>query len=95
MQDNDWGLIQFGTAEEARGDYAHDIQRQQELDEMKTYEVQWVRVEHQVTLIEVQAKNEEDAAKKAQEIARSSGFEDYEYDVVYADEFANDVEEVK
>lgn len=62
---------------------------------MKTYEVQWVRVEHQVTLIEVQAKDEGDAVKKAQEIARSSGFEDYEYDVVYADEFANDVEEVK
>ena len=95
MQDDDWGLIQFGTAEEARGDYDHDIQRQQEIDEMKTYEVQWVRVEHQVTLIEVQADNEEDAAKKAQEIARSAGFEDYEYDVVYADEFANDVEEVK
>ena len=93
--DDDWGLIQFGTAEEARGDYDHDIQRQQELDEMKTYEVQWVRVEHQVTLIEVQAENEEDAAKKAQEIARSAGFEDYEYDVVYADEFVNDVEEVK
>ena len=62
---------------------------------MKTYEVQWVRVEHQVTLIEVQAENEEDAAKKAQEVARSAGFEDYEYDVVYADEFVNDVEEVK
>lgn len=62
---------------------------------MKTYEVQWVRVEHQVTLIEVQAENEEDAAKKAQEVARIAGFEDYEYDVVYADEFVNDVEEVK
>ena len=87
--------VRFGTPEEARGDYDHDIQRQQELDEMKTYEVQWVRVEHQVTLIEVQANDEEDAAKKAQEIARSAGFEDYEYDVVYADEFVNDVEEVK
>ena len=91
---DDWQVV-FGTPEEARGDYDHDIQRQQELDEMKTYEVQWVRVEHQVTLIEVQAKDEEDAAKKAQEIARSNGFEDYEYDVVYADEFVNDVEEIK
>ena len=26
-------LIQFGTAEEAEGDYRHDVQRQQELDE--------------------------------------------------------------
>lgn len=95
MQDDDWWLVRCGTAEEARGDYDHDIQRQKELDEMKTYEVQWVRVEHQVTLIEVLAENEEDAAKKAQEVARSAGFEDYEYDVVYADEFANDVEEVK
>lgn len=62
---------------------------------MKTYEVQWVRVEHQVTLIEVQAKDEEEAATIAREIAGSHGFEDYEYDVVYADEFVNDVEEVK
>ena len=59
------------------------------------YEVQWVRVEHQVTLIEVDAKNETEAAKKAQEIARSNGFEDYEYDVVYADEFVNDINEVE
>ena len=62
---------------------------------MKTYEVQWVRVEHQVTLIEVQAKNETEAAEKAQKIARSSGFEDYEFDVVYADEFVNDISEVE
>lgn len=33
MQDDDWGLIQFGTAEEARGDYDHDIQRQKDLDD--------------------------------------------------------------
>ena len=62
---------------------------------MKTYEVQWVRVEHQATLIEVQAKNETEAAEKAQKIARSNGFEDYEYDVVYADEFVNDINEVE
>ena len=30
---DDWWLIQFGTAEEARGDYDHDVQRQRELDE--------------------------------------------------------------
>ena len=30
--DNPW-LIQCGTAEEARGDYDHDVQRQRELDE--------------------------------------------------------------
>lgn len=59
------------------------------------YEVQWVRVEHQVTLIEVDAENETEAAEKAQKIARSNGFEDYEYDVVYADEFVNDINEVE
>ena len=59
------------------------------------YEVQWVRVEHQVTLIEVDAENETEAAEKAQKIARSNGFEDYEYDVVYADEFVNDINEVQ
>lgn len=36
MQDDDWGLIQFGTAEEARGDYDHDQMKQQQLDEGET-----------------------------------------------------------
>lgn len=63
--------------------------------EMKTYEVQWVRVEHQVYTIEVQAEDEEDAAKKAKELARSESFDSDDYEVVYADEFVNDVEEVK
>ena len=94
-RDDDYWLVQCGTAEEARGDYDHDIQRQREIDEMKTYEVQWVRVEHQVAIIEVQAEDEEDATEKAREIARSTAIEDYEFDVVYADEFVNDVEEVK
>ena len=62
---------------------------------MKTYEVQWVRVEHQVAIIEVQAKDEAEAHTKAVEIARSNAIEDYEFDVVYADEFVNDVEEVE
>ena len=62
---------------------------------MKTYEVQWVRVEHQVYTIEVQAEDEEDAAKKAKELARSEPFDSDDYEVVYADEFVNDVEEVK
>ena len=62
---------------------------------MKTYEVQWVRVEHQVTLIEVQANDEEDAAEKARAFARSEEFSVFDHEVVYADEFVNDVEEVK
>ena len=31
--ENPWWVIQCGTAEEARGDYDHDVQRQRELDE--------------------------------------------------------------
>lgn len=62
---------------------------------MKTYEVQWVRVEHQVAIIEVQAKDEAEAHTKAVEVARSNAIEDYEFDVVYADEFVNDINEVE
>ena len=63
--------------------------------EMKTYEVQWVRVEHKVAVIEVHAQNPEDAADAAREVIKNNGLEDYELEVVYADEFINDVEEVK
>ena len=33
MNDDDYWLVQCGTAEEARGDYDHDQMKQQELDE--------------------------------------------------------------
>jgi hypothetical protein len=32
-EDDDDTRVQFGTPEEARGDYDHDVMRQQELDE--------------------------------------------------------------
>ena len=59
------------------------------------YEVQWVRVEHKVALIEVDAKDKNEAHVKAVEIARSNAIKDYEFDVVYADEFVNDINEVQ
>lgn len=62
---------------------------------MKTYEVQWVRVEHQATLIEVQAHDKNEAHTKAVAFARSSAFDADDYDVVYADEFVNDINEVE
>lgn len=31
--ENPWWLIKCGTAEEARGDYEYDVQKQRELDE--------------------------------------------------------------
>ena len=61
---------------------------------MKTYEVQWVRVEHQAYTITVKAKNKNEAQNKAVVFARSIDFDADDYEVVYADEFVNDVEEV-
>jgi len=58
----------------------------------KTYEVQWVRVEHHVALIQVKADNRDEAVKQARAIAMSNAIEEYETDLVYAEEFANDVE---
>jgi len=37
MSDDDWWRIEFGTPEEARGDYDHDIAKQQEVD-TQTYQ---------------------------------------------------------
>ncbi len=43
--------------------------------EMKTYEVQFVRVEHKVAVIEVHAQNPEDAADVAREVIKHNGLE--------------------
>ena len=37
MSDDDYWLVQCGTAEEARGDYDHDIKKQEEVD-TQTYQ---------------------------------------------------------
>lgn len=36
---SEWYEVQAGTPEEARGDYEHDLQKQREVDAMKTYRV--------------------------------------------------------
>ena len=58
---------------------------------MKKYTVQFVRIEHQVYTLEVEAED----AEQAEELASESfdGSEDYK--VVHAEEFVQDVEEVK
>ena len=61
---------------------------------MSKYRVQWVRVEHQVWEVEIEAADEDEANAKAKQFARSKEFEQIagDYEVVYADEFINDVE---
>ena len=58
---------------------------------MKKYIVQYVRIEHQVYFLEVEAED----ADEAEEIACENfdGSEDYK--VVHAEEFVQEVEEVK
>lgn len=51
------------------------------------YQVQYVRIENHLYLIEVEAENEKEAEKKASE--EFSGSENYE--VVHAEEFVRDV----
>jgi len=56
---------------------------------MKKYEVQYVRVEHQVYFLEVEAEDEEHA-----EIVACETFEGGEdYKVVHAEEFIQEVKE--
>jgi hypothetical protein len=58
---------------------------------MKKFLVQYVRVEHQVYFLEVEAEDEEHAESVA--AIEFTGSEDYE--VVHAEEFINQVDEVE
>jgi RNase P/RNase MRP subunit POP5 len=58
---------------------------------MKKFKVPYVRIEHQVTFFEVEAEDEIQAEEMVREIRTS--LESYE--VVYAEEFIQDIEEIK
>jgi hypothetical protein len=58
---------------------------------MKKFKVPYVRIEHQVTFFEVEAEDEIQAEEMVREIRTS--LENYE--VVYAEEFIQDIEEIK
>jgi hypothetical protein len=58
---------------------------------MKTFLVQYVRIEHQVYFLEVEAEDEHHAEDVASE--EFNGSENYK--VVHAEEFINQVDEIK
>jgi hypothetical protein len=58
---------------------------------MKTYEVQYVRIEHQVYFLEVEAEDEDHAEDVASK--EFTGSENYK--VVHAEEFIQEVKEKK
>jgi hypothetical protein len=58
---------------------------------MKKFKVPYVRIEHQVTFFEVEAEDEIQAEEMVREI--HTGLENYE--VVHAEEFIQDIEEIK
>lgn len=58
---------------------------------MKTYQVQYVRIEHQVYFMEIEAETEEEAEEIAEDEFDGSG----DYKVVHAEEFIQDTKEVK
>jgi hypothetical protein len=58
---------------------------------MNKYQVHYVRIEHQVYLLEVEANSKEEAEEIA--IEEFSGSENY--NVVHAEEFINQVDEIK
>ena len=61
---------------------------------MKTFKVPYVRIEHQVTFFEVEAEDEESAEEKARELYSGSD-QAFNYEVVHAEEFIQDIEEIK
>jgi hypothetical protein len=58
---------------------------------MKKFLVQYVRIEHQVYFLEVEAEDETDAENVASD--QFNGSENYK--VVHAEEFINQVDEIK
>jgi hypothetical protein len=58
---------------------------------MKTYQVQYVRIEHQVYFLEIEAESEDEAEEIAEDEFDGSG----EYKVVHAEEFIQEVKEKK
>jgi hypothetical protein len=63
---------------------------------MKKYDVHYVRIEHQLYLIEVEADSKDEAEEKAEKLFCDDGLEDYDnYKVVHAEEFVNQIDEVE
>lgn len=60
-------------------------------DDMKTFRVAYVRIEHQVYYLEVCAENE----AQAEEIAEEQFTGSENYDLVHAEEFINQVDEIE
>ena len=58
---------------------------------MKKYKVPYVRIEHQVYFLEIEAENEDEAEELALETFDGSE----PYTVVHAEEFIQDIEEIK
>ena len=58
---------------------------------MKKFKVPYVRIEHQVYMLEVEAEDEESAKAKARKIFDGGD----NYTVVHAEEFIQDIEEIK
>jgi hypothetical protein len=58
---------------------------------MKTYQVQYVRIEHQVYFLEIEAESEDEAEEIAEDEFDGSG----DYKVVHAEEFIQEVKEKK
>jgi hypothetical protein len=61
---------------------------------MKKFKVPYVRIEHQVTFFEIEAEDEESAEEKVREIYSNSD-QAFNYEVVHAEEFIQDIEEIK
>ena len=60
---------------------------------MKTYEISYARIEHNVYRFEIDAENEDEAQELAQAHIDSDSFDWNDYETVHADEFFNGIDE--
>jgi len=60
---------------------------------MKTYEISFARVEHNVYRFDIEAEDEEQAEELARDYMASDEFDWDDYETVHADEFINGIDE--
>ena len=62
---------------------------------MAKFQVQFVRIEHNLHTFIIEADSEEDVRDLADEYISSDEFDWDDYETVHADEYINDIEELK
>jgi len=62
---------------------------------MAKFRIHYVRIEHHVYLLEVDAKNQQEAEEKADVMFAEGDYDPDSYNIVHAEEFINQVDKME